>query len=829
MLGKSGRLWFASLTLLGVLAAQTPATAITLFHIRGVVRDNVGRPLPGTRVYDNAAHEAFAAADGTYALPQESTGAPDVFAKRSDTDRGRRSVNAQLPIDVKDVDFVLRYTISHSLSKSNYSPVTEPSTGTLSVFTTAPLPGSPGQTALKSCVYVIDSRTGATEPATYHSTTSGQARWDWTLTVPVGATQGSYSLRYVAKDCETGVILTVDPFPSASYVVDYTSPTMDPATLFPGENGNTILTSQQLQFTLQDTLSGVDSSTITVKVTNVASGAQQTPSRSSTFIGNKVRVTTGAISLEQNARYAVDVTAKDRVGNQMAFSWNFRQFSLDVAAAVAWIEGTVGEQGSNNVWTFLPSIDVGSYNVTAPATEHSGFGTIGQKFNLDAAYIEYTVLGLPAPLRQNNVFPAGKTVSPHKHFAKAKAESALTKKLSPQTVRIPPISVQFPAGTSSAVLKMPSVPTAPDIAAQSCVLPTGCSSDPLPYYLPEGFAQEVLDDQTEFAEETTGLGESPTVLFQLLRGTPVDAAHWVPVSLDTGLVHLSHDEELIGFLNGVNYGGVNTNPPISMQYSEACASGYACNSRAAAANDTPQTRERCLHMDGTNRETVDGCNQYTVLVDLPPLRRVYYITDGYQAKWALTTQIGFADDRSGGLDNELGMTFRDSAGWMLVDGNRWKSVGYDVYYCDGDEDYTPQDDAHFHVFEASKGGSDFVPIINPSYGMAHPNARQWMESSNFSVPESQAWCRDMWKDGSAFLQTTRAIARSKIYYIDSVWKPDKTQFRGTAVGSFGHVWRSYDYNWAIGFGIDGPGFEFQPYEEEKSAYVAYAKGYEFGY
>lgn len=42
-----------------------------------------------------------------------------------------------------------------------------------------------------------------------------------------------------------------------------------------------------------------------------------------------------------------------------------------------------------------------------------------------------------------------------------------------------------------------------------------------------------------------------------------------------------------------------------------------------------------------------------------------------------------------------------------------------------------------------------------------------------------------------------------------------TEFEGTAVASYGHVWKEYGYDWSISFGLDGVGVEFDPLEQTR--------------
>jgi hypothetical protein len=72
-------------------------------------------------------------------------------------------------------------------------------------------------------VYVTDSRTNETSPATYGAPgPNGASTWTWTLDLPQNSPEGSYHLSYAAKDCASDTVLTLTPWPSISYVIDNT-------------------------------------------------------------------------------------------------------------------------------------------------------------------------------------------------------------------------------------------------------------------------------------------------------------------------------------------------------------------------------------------------------------------------------------------------------------------------------------------------------------------------------------------------------------------------------------------------------------------------------
>ena len=298
----------AVLTLLPV----RPAGAITLFYIRGTVRDAIGRPLAGATVSDGVNPPVTTAADGTYALPESNTGTYYVTASRTDMDPAPAArVNATLPVDVSPVDFSLLY----QMSPPSVGPMSSSGgsvSRTLNITTKAPQPGVPG-TAGASCVEVGDSRTAQTSAATYVSSANGTATWTWTLSVPQGTAENIYSLTFVAKDCSTGTALTGSA--GRSYTVDNTAPRLAVRDILPLDFGNTIFTAQRVMGRVYDSGgSGINVSQSSIVLEDVTAGT------SSTITGSSLSYVNGYLRTPQRTLvdghvYRVTVTAKDNAGN----------------------------------------------------------------------------------------------------------------------------------------------------------------------------------------------------------------------------------------------------------------------------------------------------------------------------------------------------------------------------------------------------------------------------------------------------------------------------------------------------------------------------------
>lgn len=841
-----------AVVLAAIVCSTTTAHAIPLFKFVGIVTDALNRPMANVKVTDGTNAPVYTGADGRYSLQEESLTTYTLQASRSDTlTRSSERQTVTLPLD-RTVDFTppdkhLLYRLSATPSPATISTAVSGGTINLNITSWAPQPAT-------TCVNVRDTRTGLIGSATYlQMIDSVRSSWRYTLSIPQAAAQGSFSLVTDVTDCATATPLT-STF-SAYYTVDNTAPTINRTTLLPGEEGNTILTSQRVQFTLNDTLSGVNASSITAVVTDRNSGQQWTPTRTTTSVGGGVTVLTAPVPLQSGGQYSVTATGRDYAGNAMSFTWNFRHLAFTIESAKAIVEGTAGTAtGENNNWTFMPYLEIGHFDVTAPPTQHNGYGSIAQTVPLQGAYIEYSLLGVESPLRQENIYPQGKTVNVYKPFMKAASEPATTIEISSQQVHLEPITVQLPPFVTAATLKLPEVDSNPRHAAEVCP-PGGCNNpDPLPIHLPDGLVDDILDLRASEGQEEM-LGEVPAIMTSLVPETIAEPEHhWQPLSGDSGVVYLTVDDEVIGFLEGVSYSNnINFFPLSSSAHTASSdspclpAGDYPCTHEEAFRYSTEELRYKCLRIDGrdASRTSEEDCRQFNALVDIRAAKPLYY-DNQFRFSVASVSQLGYADNRAS-IDerNEaLGIAWNDEGGWEWVNpnGNAWRMAKYDVYYCNGDEWQAGErgEGRHYHFAEmAGSSGTDVQFSGLSPYGIEYPHdaergAKQWRNSSDFVNIDEYTWCRSFYAQDDPYRMHTHPIARAKVFYIDASFRTSRTQFDGTAVGSVGHVWKRWEWDWALEVGFEcgstcnvGFGYQFKPYQKNKHEQFGYAWGYHY--
>jgi len=150
---------------LGFLVAAVPAQAAVpaTFHIRGLITDRAGRPLPGTGVWDGS-QGVYADQTGHYDFPEISPGQYTIEAQRLDTDLQTQNVYVLVPED-RTADFVLGYRGYVFQERSYLGPAGPASSDVMTVETWAP--GSASSDPDAPCITVTDTRTSATLAATF--------------------------------------------------------------------------------------------------------------------------------------------------------------------------------------------------------------------------------------------------------------------------------------------------------------------------------------------------------------------------------------------------------------------------------------------------------------------------------------------------------------------------------------------------------------------------------------------------------------------------------------------------------------------------------------
>lgn len=223
------------------------------FYIQGTIRDPLGRPISGVRI-DDGTQVAVTSPDGRYRLAEPAPGTYRLKATSNKTYLALALVTvASPPVAFATVaNFTLPYSIGGTWQAGTDSLL-------LTIWSSAPGPGVPGQTGGASCVYVTDVGTGSTQAATYTGNQDSGGAAVWSAGLPLQTT----TVRLQAKDCASATVLTSERSPVLVYLPDATPPVPDA----PREWVNTPFPT--IGFSASDTGSGVDPDSARVSLDGV--------------------------------------------------------------------------------------------------------------------------------------------------------------------------------------------------------------------------------------------------------------------------------------------------------------------------------------------------------------------------------------------------------------------------------------------------------------------------------------------------------------------------------------------------------------------------------
>lgn len=170
----------------------------TTFSFVGVVRDPLGRVMPGTTIMDQSAHRvSYTDEQGRFLHTVNNTlgGRFTLRAWRSDTTTTTQVVDVVVPSGEVPVDFVVKYRSWNMLSPRNIKTV--PATVGVTVRAYAPVEGV--------CVDFTDERTGITSALVFSPT---DGLWHGSFDLPAETEISLWSTNYVTYDCSSGTLLS---------------------------------------------------------------------------------------------------------------------------------------------------------------------------------------------------------------------------------------------------------------------------------------------------------------------------------------------------------------------------------------------------------------------------------------------------------------------------------------------------------------------------------------------------------------------------------------------------------------------------------------------
>lgn len=661
----------------------------------------------------------------------------------------------------------------------------------------------------------------------------------------------------------------------------------DDTSVVPPRNGNTIHDRQPMAVVVR-VPAGLDLGSVSMNVATGAGEVYRPDVLVTPLDDGLMRVQSTPVPLAVDTRYIAELSLSDTLGNIDSLRWTFRRMDFRVEPTTASVPVAEGAwKGDSQEWVFLPKVRVRGFSVHSSPTEHSGWGPVGQVVPLASAEVAYR---LPGADEEIVVRPYAEDydATVYKPYGKALAEGTTLVDLHGREVWLPPLAMKLPAEAVDPVVRMGSVETVPYIPAESCAVATAempaCTSDPLRFFLPEDFADALyhlpgeLGVATERGESaptdvTEPLGELPLYLAELIDLVPNGAAdavstpYWRPLvansrAFATGAWHtpqawIDYWEWVLfenwqgwrcvedpnscmpTYASGVGY---QTTLPVEVpeMFGALCGAGYPCTAAAASDAETEQLRRECLQINGEEkRHPGKNCRQFNVIHHM---RVAYPISIGYPSKFdfqvVVRSQLGYMNWYTANPYDQLGIVWDDGEGWQIRRDqyDNFKSSRYETYYCDGREVNQPLAQQQ-HLFRMDIVSGYELQISVGPYGVAHPDAAQYRTSSALGMPSANAWCMGFYPYPGAVSPVNRpAFGRMTTMMVSAWGSTYANQFAGTAVGSVGHVWRTYQFRWkptlrpfSSARGAFFTLFGFEPYEEDKSSEIHWDLYYEYGY
>lgn len=803
--------------MLSIPMGMLPAGAVPpLFRFVGFVRDVLDRPLPGAEVRDEAGRLAVAGPDGSYSLAEYSLGQYTLTATRAGSVPQTRYASADLPVDQR-VDFTLAYVIQGYLSRYAFTTAAAPGSATLTIETGAPNPGSPGTTGGASCVHVADSRTGTESSATYqtYDATRNLYVWSFSLEAPQLSPEATFTATFSVRDCATGTTLSPAGPYGLSYMIDNTPVALDDRLLVPSARGHTAFLNQILAATVADAGSGVDPQSVSMTLID---GQVELPvSASSTGTQGSLRVRSTPVSLMPNHVYRARLQVRDLAGNHAAFGWDFKTIDVAVGDSTARIPGVAGVHRGDNVWQFLPVLEVMSYGVAVGEVLHSGFGSVGQAANLAGASIRVNGVPLLYP------YSSDEPVDVYSNLDRAVGETSPLERVRWQRVRLKPITVTLPAGVENPVLQLDLTTTQGTHGA--CMDPEvldigtmACSPDPIPFFLDEGLAQKIQAAKQRFQDLAGRSLPAQGAVGTMRRSSMLSGRKaWRPVSLDGHVVVVPWEDTVLWYLESVGYPSSRDLWPVHpSQYGEACAERFSCTYADGLSQDR---MNKCVAGTGVDRwNAPDGeCRQLIWYYDSGPSPSDDHVVSagGY-----IVLEWGTHDAPK----DEVGIAWDDGGSWQYLDQDastadfalREEDVYTDCYGYSSDP-------APVQRTTPRTGPGSVLPAIQP-YGVNTEHTAQ------YGTEKTPADCSVSWGP---------TIWRTVGYMWNTHFHTVRDAVQGTAVFTYGHVLESTRYGWSIGLsagvsstgGISGVSFNFSvaPENSEKVQESEYAVGYCWGF
>lgn len=581
-----------ALVVIAASLAQAPsAGALTLFTFQGVASDALGRPLAGVKISDGA-QSTYTGTDGSYSLPESNTGNFRLWATKLGLASRYIDVSVVVPTPTITEDFAnMLYSINAGLSPSAFSTLNGPSSATLAITSWAPNP---------SCVAVADSRGGG-GPATFvQQNADSSSTWTYSLDLPQGVPQGSYSLTYRTLDCSSGAVLS--SVGTVSYLIDNTPPVIDPLSVLPQDGGNTTFTLQPLTARIYDQGgAGIKPSTIVFTLTDVTTGAVTTYQGSSvTYVSQYAK--TNSVGLTVGHVYRVGVTASDWVGNGASFSQapdasggGFLAVTDTLHSTVASIPPTtctvsdINTSGARTATCSNVPLLVNESTIDLSGTRHAGFGYVEQTVPLNGAVLETTVAGVtltsPAYSQADPAWAPRKVSSQFVVLHVSDAPQTVT--IGKFQVHVGTLTASVPAAWSSATLSMqPTATTASNAACATYIgSPYACTTDPVRFFMSNTVADDIIAAHAHdldvlhdgLAMNTTQSTEASTALAYVSYWNST-LNHWTNllpfcVAFNGGTV-CSAVDSLVDYLQGQNrstsYPAINPNG-----YASVCGAGVA--------------------------------------------------------------------------------------------------------------------------------------------------------------------------------------------------------------------------------------------------------------
>lgn len=401
--------------------------------VGGTVRDSLGAPIQGATVrsvWSGGSASGTSNAVGAYTVltrsdcPATITASHDRFVSPAPSQLANPVTDATQPVNL-----VMRFRVTPSVSPRGFN--TAPRALTFTTDTTA--------VATVDVIVQLDS--GAAIRMTKDTLAqmpAGWTRWSATWNVSSGTAEGAYTFMSCVLNASSTSNCTqasnlLSEVASAQYFMDVSAPTLGTTT--PSRFAD-VLAAPTVSATWTDTLSGIDSSSLTMKI----DGETVPVSR------NASTVSASGAALAPGI-HVVSLDGRDIAGNLATSSFIFTIYTLAATPASATLRSQTVDVGNASSVTFpAPAVDIPAFSMSFNASTQVGYGTFNRQLSFGEAQVVFTKPGSSVTVQVT--VPTVQTA--HKMAILGPSNQPLTANIDASAIMLPGITAGVPNGYSGA-------------------------------------------------------------------------------------------------------------------------------------------------------------------------------------------------------------------------------------------------------------------------------------------------------------------------------------------------------------------------------------------